>query len=242
MKPTTTTLKDMRHQGSMFCWLAVMLNTYEKGLVENQFYRQMGVFSTDCNGHAVLADGTLTMKADDGRQEESIDVGSMECQKGAGGSWDNTEVYKKLWHIIIGDGRYKLSDWLIKVDVDAVFRPAAFRFLAKNMGLNADERIYFKNFMDGYPIVGAIEVASRPVFEAMEGNPGECDGLYMPAEDDWFLNCVRHHGAREVYDEKLLQHENHPEGSRCSDGLFVALHPYKDVDSMNGCEEAGWHD
>jgi hypothetical protein len=215
------------------------LGTEEQPLIENQFDRQMGVFNPECNGRALLTDGDFKREADGWRTIEAKNIGSMACAKIDGESWANTPVFQKAWQAVIDEGSWRRYDWVVKVDADCVFRPLRLKWHLdhNHMGLNPDERKYLKNFADGYPVVGAIEVASHAVVEAMAQDPDGCNSMHMPAEDDWFHKCMEHHGAQQHDDSTLLCHECYDD-DKCSDQWYVALHPFKDVYNMNVCDDA----
>lgn len=216
------------------------VDSYEFELVSFQFKSKVGIFSSQCDGRALVTDQPLTL-SDDQMRVESFNIESMKCEKGQGGSWVNAEVFSRVWKVLIADGRYSLYDWVVKVDVDTVFHPERFKWHVddKHMNLNPDDKIYFKNFVDGYPVVGAIEVASRAAIDAMADDIDGCDHLTAGnAEDAWFYGCMCAHGTKQVMDTSLLQHEDHPRPNKCADDWFVALHPYKDAESWQRCHEA----
>jgi hypothetical protein len=237
----------LHHMQSLYCWAVFKQNTYEVDLIENQFERQMGIFNWECDGRALLTDADYHLEASDGRTLDAINMGSgsLNCEKLPGNSWANTGIFQHAWQAVIDHGEYALYDWIIKVDADSVFRPQSFKWHAGPgfFNLNPDDRIYFKNFFPQYPVVGAIEVASRPVLQAMAQDPPGCNNIWVPAEDDWFVKCMDHHSAYMVDDSALLQHcesdgRCHPEGGRrCGDSWFVTIHPYKDVGGMNWCAD-----
>ncbi|CAK0885096.1 unnamed protein product, partial [Prorocentrum cordatum] len=101
-----------------------------------------------------------------------------------------------------------------------------------------NEMVFYKNFMDGYPVVGAIEVTSRAAVLALATDGAGCENMANgAAEDDWFARCLGSLGAVMREDGALLQHDNQPPGDRCFDGWWVAMHPYKDLASYTQCDE-----
>mmetsp|Transcript_49835 Transcript_49835/g.113902 ORF Transcript_49835/g.113902 Transcript_49835/m.113902 type:complete len:115 (+) Transcript_49835:1-345(+) len=103
--------------------------------------------------------------------------------------------------------------------------------------LTGARSVFFMNFMPGYPVVGALEAVSTIVLIAFfDQHFNECDDLAIgAAEDCWFWKCMERMGAEMIQDDSLLQHEGHPEGDKCTDGWFVAMHPFKTVGEYNAC-------
>jgi len=155
---------------------------------------------------------------------------------GSWGSWANAPVFLKAWQAVIDDGRYEHHDWVVKVDADCVFRPL---HLKQHLSESQSPGIaFFKNFYPDYPVVGAIEIASREAILALANDVKPCKDMSIgAAEDDWFAKCLKQLGAVMLEDNSLLQHEDHPKRNRCSDMWWVAIHPYKDVNSYRQCEE-----
>ncbi|CAK0835418.1 unnamed protein product, partial [Prorocentrum cordatum] len=193
-----------------------------------------------------------------------VAIGSFKCEKGEWGSWANAEVFLRGWRAVNDDGRYRHHDWTIKVDADTVFYPDRFPMHMDKLQLTGDRSVFFMNFMPGYPVVGALEAVSTIVLIAFfDQHFNECDDLAIgAAEDCWFWKCMermgaemiqvgfyttssihlllRHHRSRgciitALWDDSLLQHEGHPEGDKCTDGWFVAMHPFKTVGEYNAC-------
>ncbi|CAK0835420.1 unnamed protein product, partial [Prorocentrum cordatum] len=166
-----------------------------------------------------------------------VAIGSFKCEKGEWGSWANAEVFLRGWRAVNDDGRYRHHDWTIKVDADTVFYPDRFPMHMDKLQLTGDRSVFFMNFMPGYPVVGALEAVSTIVLIAFfDQHFNECDDLAIgAAEDCWFWKCMERMGAEMIQDDSLLQHEGHPEGDKCTDGWFVAMHPFKTVGEYNAC-------
>lgn len=234
----TTTAPVFEHP-SLFCFEVYRHDSYEHDLVIDQFTRGTGIHQ--CDEHMVISDGAREFPpADDGREELTVDIGSLDCPKGDWGSWANAPVFLKAWKAVIADGRYLRHDWVVKVDADCVFRPLHLKqHLSQSQGQGTNwERAFFKNFYDGYPVVGAIEVASREAIRALSTDGEQCELMAQgAAEDDWFVRCLRNLGSVMKEDGALLQHEDYPQENRCGDPWWVALHPYKEINAYRWCEE-----
>lgn len=224
---------------SLFCFEVFVRQGYELALVKDQFERGVSIFA--CDGHMVLSSTghSIAPQHDGGQPLAVVGIGSLSCEKGSWGSWANAGVFLKVWKAVIKDGRYKQHDWVVKVDADCVFRPVALKWhLSKEDGPKPSKgRFFFKNFMDEYPVVGAIEIASRDAIEALHTDGEKCEQMAQgAAEDDWFVKCMRSVGAKMRSDGALLQHERMPAGDKCSDPWWVAVHPFKDLDKWRTCE------
>lgn len=235
---TTTVVPAFTHP-SLFCFEVYRSNTYEEELVVDQFHRKTGIHA--CDEHMIISDEVRDLPpAGDGRSETTVGIGSLDCPKGSWGSWANAPIFLKAWQAVIEDGRYERHDWIVKVDADCVFRPMHLKLhLYQSQGQGRGTVMaFYKNFMDGYPVVGAIEVTSRQAVHALATDGAKCENLAMgAAEDDWFVRCLQSLGAVMWEDTSLLQHDGQPAGNRCGDGWWVAMHPYKDLASYTQCDE-----
>lgn len=224
---------------SLFCFEVYRSDSYERELVIHQFRRNTSIHA--CDEHMIISDEVRDLPlADDGRRETTVGIGSLDCPRGAWGSWANAPIFLKAWQAVIEDGRYERHDWTVKVDADCVFRPAHLKLhLYQSQGQGrGNEMVFYKNFMDGYPVVGAIEVTSRAAVLALATDGAGCENMANgAAEDDWFARCLGSLGAVMREDGALLQHDNQPPGDRCFDGWWVAMHPYKDLASYTQCDE-----
>jgi hypothetical protein len=235
---TTTVVPAFKHP-SLFCFEVYRSNTYEQELVVHQFHRKTSIHA--CDDHMIISDEVRDLPpASDGRREATVGIGSLDCPKGAWGSWANAPIFLKAWQSVIEDGRYERHDWVVKVDADCIFRPMHLKLhLYQSQGQGrGTEMAFYKNFMDGYPVVGAIEVTSRQAVHALATDGAECESMASgAAEDDWFVRCLRSLGAVMREDGSLLQHDGQPPGNKCTDAWWVAMHPYKDLASYTECDE-----
>jgi len=149
------------------------------------------------------------------------------------GSWDNAKIFLRAWKAVMADGRFRKHDWVIKLDADTVFYPDRLKQHVE--GMESTDLLFLQNYLDGYPVVGAIEVASNAAILAFEQRIDECERVTYGAEDDWFVKCMRVLGAWMQKDEELLQHNQHPRGNMCRNKRFVAMHPYKSQEDYGKC-------
>jgi hypothetical protein len=234
---TSTTPRSDWQKNSMFCFLMAQVDGgYERDLIENAKQRGLSIYNDGCDEHLTITDVKIEI-CGMGKCEMTAPIGSFACEKGEWGSWANAEVFLRGWRALDDDARYRQHDWTVKVDADTVFYPDRFPLHMDTLKLSADAPVFLKNFMPGYPVVGALEAVSTiALTEFFDNHPNDCDDLAIgAAEDYWFWKCMERLGAQMIQDDMLLQHEGHPAGDKCMDGWFVAMHPYKSVDAYNGC-------
>jgi len=169
--------------------------------------------------------------------EMTTAIGSFESDMGGWGSWSNAGVFLKAWRAVMRDGRFRKHDWTVKLDADAVFfRGRLIGHVAQmadhGQGTPSD-LMFLENFVDGYPLVGAVEVVSNAAILALEQRIGECEAVAYGAEDSWFAGCMKVLGARGQRDIELLQHDQNWLG--CHDERIVTMHPYKTVEEYQRC-------
>jgi hypothetical protein len=235
----TTTVTNVFTSPSLFCFALGEAYSYEADLL--RLARKMNTSIYGCDQHLSLTDIEIDIGTEDDPEITSA-IGSLKCEKGSWGSWANAGVFLKGWKAVMKDGRYKRNDWVVKVDADTVFHPNRLKQHVMNVPA-VDDKSYFKNFMDGYPVIGALEIASKSAIVEMSERTWECEQVAYGAEDDWFVKCMRVLGAWQREDWELLQHEEHPQGNMCYNPRFVAMHPYKDKNQYKTCldqAEGNW--
>jgi len=116
---------------TLYCFSLMMPFGYEPSLLATQRNRTVGIF--DCDGYDVFSNTTTVLSTG---KRAPIDLkimnGSLAVQYG--GKWGtalNTGVFNRLWTEVIHLARYRLFDWTVKVDPDAVFFPSRLRMILK---------------------------------------------------------------------------------------------------------------
>lgn len=228
---TTTTITFIFESPSLFCFMVAMSQGYEVDLIRFQKEHNAGIF--DCDEHLVMTDKSMQIGTSDDL-ENTTAIGSLKCERGSWGSWINAPNLVKAWQAVATDGRYLRHDWVVKLDADTVFFPFRLKWHVKD--IPEGDLSWYQNFYDGYPVVGAIELASKEAVTLLSKRQSECDEwAHESAEDDWFVKCMRLIGVNQRKDDQLLQHEQHPKGDMCLSGWFVAIHPFKTVDEYKAC-------
>jgi len=215
---------------SLFCFVLAEADGYEADLLRFARSRDTGAYG--CEEHMTLTDDSIDVGTDKD-PEPTVAIGSLKCDKGEWGSWANAKIFLKAWKAVMDDGRFRKHDWVIKLDADTVFYPDRLKKHVE--GMKSTDLLFLQNYLDGYPVVGAIEVASNAAILAFGQRIDECERITYGAEDDWFVKCMRVLGAWMQKDEELLQHNQHPRGNMCRNKRFVAMHPYKSQEEYGRC-------
>jgi len=231
---TSSTHTKMFDGTSLFCFVVAAAQSYEPDLLRFARSQKTGVYG--CEEHITLTDSKMDVGTSDD-PEMTTAIGSLESDMGDWGSWSNAGVFLKAWKAVMEDGRFRKHDWIVKLDADAVFFSGRLKGHVDQMAVHGQgtpsDLMFLQNWMDEYPVVGAVEVLSRAAVLAFEQRVDECEEIAFGAEDGWFVGCMRVLGARAQRDEELLQHEKNDLG--CHNERIVTMHPYKNVDDYRRC-------
>jgi len=153
------------------------------------------------------------------------------------GTAGNSELFMHVWSAVKEEARYRLHDWAVKVDPDAVLLPARLREHIKH----EKGATYAKNCAAAGPpqMYGALEAISREAMDMYFEGEERCKNelpWQMYGEDLFMSECLRILGARDIVDLGLVG-DGVCTGHNCADGASAAYHPFKDVGSWFEC----WH-
>lgn len=59
--------------------------------------------------------------------------------------WLVNLLFMHAWDVVIQDGRFRSHDWVVKVDMDAVFLPVRLREHLRGNTTEKGERVFFTN-------------------------------------------------------------------------------------------------
>jgi len=180
------------------------------------------------------------------------------------GAWVNTGMFTQVWKAIANGGKYKSSNWVVKVDADAVFVPSRLEKKLQYQLVPASG-IYLENckFVD-YGYFGNLEVYSRVAFSSLLENIDACkasreinwkvgikDGKYGPMGEDLFAQaCLDKLGVRRVEafdittdgacpaDRPADQQKNKKWKPDCAVTSTAAMHPFKKKAEWVKCHDA----
>jgi hypothetical protein len=141
-----------------------------------------------------------------------------------------------VWAAVNWIGRWKLTDWTIKVDPDAVLIPDRMRY--NHLKYHTGTPCYIVNcnkpgMSTGPMMFGSIESVSRQGLEKYFVNTGKCNWGFQFGEDRWFGGCLAALGVQGVQDFSEVG-DGVCTGANCGDGK-AAYHPFKAVAPWAAC-------
>jgi len=225
----------------LFCFALMMPHGYELSLLSLQRDLRTGIFA--CDDFAVYSNVSLEVAP--GLRTHVVHS-DLTCDKG-GDSYTalNSWIFIAVWKEVIADGAYKKADWIVKVDVDAVFLPERLPAVL----VDHKDAAYINNCRFG--MHGPIEVLARRAVDALAEDyarsekgdrPERCvKGLHFGlwGEDMFLDQCLsKVHGLSGALDNRVLCEANCecPNWFWCSNGTGrVSYHPFKREDMFQQC-------
>jgi len=217
---------------SLFCFSVFRLISYEGAIIKNQLSKGIGIFACEVfsiyeqNAEVYVGDGP-----DGAMSTTHFDFAPVGVS--SDGTAGNTGLFMNAWESVRTEGKYKLADWTIKTDPDAVLLPDRMRVHVQKI----PQGFYLQNcpLYSESPLFGAIEALSRKALQKYYDNEGLCRSMPWGGwgEDKWLTKCLSGEGAMaqmdagEVGDARCL-------GQNCGDGK-PAYHPLKDVAQWMNC-------
>jgi hypothetical protein len=251
---------------SLYCFSVYTQDTgstkisYELDILKEQHARNIGIFL--CEQSDVFADvdvevgpGLRTIQVDDVEGDFHL------AKRKTSGTWVNTGMFTQIWKKIT---KHVYTDWVAKVDADAVFIPDRLRSWLGGQ-LVPSNGIYLENckYVD-YGYFGNLEVFSKAAFTTLVANIDMCkaspeinwkvgikNGKYGPMGEDLFAQtCLDMKGVRRVEafdittdgacpaDRPHDQQKNKKWKPNCAETSTAAMHPFKKKDEWFQCWEA----
>merc|ERR1712051_1053461 len=199
---------------SLYCFSVYTQDTgstkpsYELDIIKEQYARKISVFQ--CEQSDVFADvdvevgpGLRTIQVDDVGGDFHL------AKRKTSGTWVNTGMFTQIWKKIT---KHVYTDWVAKVDADAVFIPDRLRSWLGGQ-LVPSNGIYLENckYVD-YGYFGNLEVFSKAAFTTLVANIDRCkasseinwkvgvkNGKYGPMGEDLFAQtCLDMKGVRRI--------------------------------------------
>jgi len=220
---------------ALYCFHVMMVNSYEAGIVRSEAQKNGGVGIFSCeqydvfasDGEAYLGDGPLGPIQTHHFQPAAV-------TRSVDGTAGNTALFRNVWAAVNWIGRWKLTDWTIKVDPDAVLIPDRMR---QHLKWHTGTPCYIVNcnkpFMLQPMMFGSVESISRQGLEKYFANTGACNWGYEFGEDKWLMKCLSALGVQAPQDFGAVG-DNVCTGANCADGK-AAYHPFKNVGAWAGC-------
>lgn len=208
---------------SLFCFAAVMWNAPPsqgwmdpEGVLANH-WKARGLGIMNCDDHVIL----------DGRPAAASGWGSV----------SNIDAFIQVWKDVKDDGRYRMHDWVVKVDPDAVFFPHRLKMHLYKLRTPQGSRVYLRNNAFKFQFMGALEVLTRQAVDLYYENEERCSiGGHSGGEDYWMKGCLDGIGVDHQVDFELL-HDAYAAQNGCSDGWAAAFHFYKQVSTWDACHQ-----
>jgi len=217
-----------------------MITTYEADIMRKAIATDGGVGIFACEeydvyssqGNVWLGDGpngaVRTQHFDPAPVTRSVD-----------GTAGNMALFMNVWEAVKWIGRYKMTDWTIKADPDAVIFADRLRTHLGNG--NNPSFIVNCNKPDimastGPMMFGSLEAVSRAGLQKYYDNEQACKNHWDYGEDRWLDDCLKKVGVSPVQDFGIIGDQvcTKPPGSPCTDGK-PAYHMYKSVGAWLNC-------
>jgi len=163
------------------------------------------------------------------------------------GNWQsvvNTDIFLHVWNQVQAKADYKNYAWTVKVDADAMFLPDRLRAHLSSMAPPADTPVYLHNIKFKFHFMGALEVLSSKAVEVLlQSFPSCSKNLGHNGGEDFFtMQCLDASLVGHMTDFSLLNDKytsgqgwNLFDVNPCTNQATVAFHPYKHVNSWQGC-------
>lgn len=155
----------------------------------------------------------------------------------------NTEVFVKAFEAVRRDEKFKASDWVVKVDPDAVFFPQRLKQHILKVAPARGGALYFINCKASFGLFGALEVFSKRAMETYSDGVHHCKAKLdwkEWGEDLWMRRCMDLLQVQQVKDFELLSDAycGGEQPSPCASHR-VAFHPFKAPETYFTCWRQG---
>jgi len=238
---------------TIFCWMLVTPETYEVDLLHLQLSKRS---LSGCDGFAVYSNVTISMLLGSSALGTGFNMllGSSNGKAWTGAMHFDTEpwsgysknrpIFTEVWRQVFADGHYRLYDWTVKLDADAILIPEKLRSI-----LHHRHPFPGAAFLIAYnKMHGSLEVLSRGAMEAYAENPGACEtNVASPREDEYLEACLVMLNVSRIIEPDILEDKagyGHGSGSLSAEKLWpcntskAAVHPVKDPALWPTCFDA----
>jgi len=251
----------------LYCWAVYTKNTgsqktsHELELLQQQFARKVSLFA--CESNDVFSDVVAQIGADYPTiqlQDVDNEFHLVKRKDNDDGGWINTGMFKQAWKAVGLREGPKRSDWIVKVDADAVFVPARLKKLLLGHPLSASG-VYFENCKEvEWGLFGNLEVWSIQAFNALLSNLESCSQSidwvtgtkWGPIGEDLFAQmCMDKQGVSKIQNfdvttdaacpgtrKRWGQADNKHWKVPCNSVLTPSIHPFKKPAEYCNCMDA----
>mmetsp|Transcript_36254 Transcript_36254/g.104399 ORF Transcript_36254/g.104399 Transcript_36254/m.104399 type:complete len:376 (-) Transcript_36254:262-1389(-) len=234
---------------SFFCFTVIITGGNEETLLTFQWEKKINIFQ--CDAWEVIADkskqmggsgskGFRTTLLTDGLHDKKGKVG-VDCSETPG--YLNSWTFMNVWELVIKQRRVWHHDFIIKMDVDAVFFPSR---LPAHVQPYRGKPVIFTT-CPGNKLWGSLELVSRAALATYASHmdwkprgphepacPKACKALpwWCWGEDQYLQKCMESLGVPSAFDQGLVQQGCNP--GTCRDPK-VAFHKYGEIWRQKQC-------
>lgn len=173
----------------------------------------------------------------------TIPIDIVPCGKSRDNTAANVPTFRNAWYAIHRDSRFRLHDFTVKVDPDAVVMPDRLRqMLNPHIGgkvyvANCDLRDRYPGSPD-YPMMnGALEIISRSGMEALIAGEHLCQTQFpwqIWGEDLYLGHCLQFLKVERIDNFGVLM-DNSCRGADCHNLGAAAYHYFKTIPEWQTC-------
>jgi len=247
---------DKDSPSSVFCFSVVMPFGYEPELLAAQVQGSQGLFGCDAfqifSNASFDASGSLSFR---GAMNITDLEGPLDSPLGARyNSYLNAPTLAKAWEHIFSEGKYKLYDWVIKLDTDAVAFPGRSRQItSSSCREDPCEPLALKTCTPDSMVPGPMQAFSRAAVEQMALSGfaicREQLDLEKLEEDVFMSQCLDLLHIERRYNSRALQnmdcgYEDWEQGLLMAthlhkflvcDCCHAVFHPFKSPEDWQSC-------
>jgi hypothetical protein len=207
---------------SLFCFSVVMWHK----AASKEFYSSEAELANNFKRN-----GLGIMQCDENAMFEGEDAAVTDW-----GSINNVDAFVHAWEHVRQDGSYRNHDWVVKVDVDAVFFPDRLKSHLGALRTPQHAKVYLWNTDYHFNFLGALEVLTTEALDAYFEHADLCSQKmdHDGGEDFYMKTCLDGIGVYHQNDPNLL-FDRSAKKTSCADGWAAVFHPYKSVNDWNDC-------
>jgi hypothetical protein len=249
---------------SLFCFSVIHVCHDKKKCYENALMNRIyelgpdsaGIFG--CDDWSVFENGNEVVEV--GGRDVKLIPGNISVGVSKDGTAANTELFMAVWQLVIDEGKFKLHDWTVKMDPDAVLLPWKLgdRLAPHTSNGEHGGRLYVVN-CNAWPgggdfpmMYGSVEIFSKGAMMAYAEHMQDRCAEYLPWKDwgeDYFITrCMDQLdvGRLEMFDlvgDNVCVGPGQGGTGDCSEGERAAFHPFKDIEVWTNCynNAVGYH-
>jgi hypothetical protein len=247
---------------SLFCFSVIHVcpdtrKCYEHALM-NRIYElgpdSAGIFG--CDDWSVFGNHVVEI----GGRKIGLIPGNISVGISKDGTAANTELFMAVWQLVIDEGKFKLHDWTVKMDPDAVLLPWKLgdRLAPHTNNGEHDGRLFVVNCnawpgSESFPMMyGSVEIFSKGAMTAYASHMQDRCADYLDwttwGEDYFITRCMDQIdvGRLEMFDlvgDNVCVGPGQGGTGDCSEGERAAFHPFKDIEVWTSCynNAVGYH-